>query len=160
MPKPWEEKRFDGNPADKKPDHHEVMRGLEVIPERERVELELRATKDYLKTVLNNVHDAIFIHDVQGKIIDVNRKTLEMYRVSREEAIEFSIADGYSAPGNPVERLPLVWKQVISGQDQHFEWKARRPKDGSEFEVEVFPHQTAPSQRGVCPRECTRYHGT
>ena len=138
MPKPWEEKRFDGNPADKKPDHHEVMRGLEVIPERERVELELRATKDYLKTVLNNVHDAIFIHDVQGKIIDVNRKTLEMYRVSREEAIEFSIADGYSAPGNPVERLPLVWKQVISGQDQHFEWKARRPKDGSEFEVEVF----------------------
>jgi PAS domain S-box-containing protein len=124
--------------ADKKPDRHEVMPGIKVMPERERVELELHATKDYLRTVLNNVHDAIFIHDVQGKVIDVNRKTLEMYRVSREEAIELSIADGYSAPGNPVDRLPMLWKQVMSGRDHFFEWKARRPKDGSEFDVEVF----------------------
>jgi PAS domain S-box-containing protein len=38
-------------------------------------------------TVFDSVHDAIFLHDLDGKIIDVNRTMLEMYGVnSKEEA--------------------------------------------------------------------------
>ena len=71
------------------------------------MEGELQATRDYLRIVFNNVYDAIFIHDVQGKIIDVNRKTLEMYRVSREEAIDLCIIPDYSTPDYSTDKRLL-----------------------------------------------------
>ena len=108
------------------------------ITGRKRVEEELKATKNYLRTVFNNVYDAIFIHDLNGKVLDVNDKMLEMYGVSREEAIELSIVRDYSAPNCPEDQLSSAWRKVISGENQFFEWKAKRPKDGSVFDVEVF----------------------
>ncbi|MGD0231968.1 MAG: PAS domain-containing protein, partial [Syntrophorhabdales bacterium] len=68
---------------------------------RKRVEQELHATKDYLKTVFNKIHDAIFVHDLTGKVVDVNENMLDLYRCSREEAIGLSIIPDYSSPDNP-----------------------------------------------------------
>ena len=110
----------------------------EGVTERSEVEEELRATRNYLRTVFNNVYDAIFIHDVDGKVLDVNDKLLEMYGVSREEAINLYIIADYSAPDNPVEELFSRWGKVMSGENQFFEWRAKRPKDDSVFDVEVF----------------------
>jgi PAS domain S-box-containing protein len=102
------------------------------------VEKELRATKDYLRTVFNNVHDAIFVHDLNGRVVDVNDKLLDIYRVSREDATKLNIVPDYSAPENSLDELPFLWKKVLAGEDRLFEWKAKRPKDGSVFDVEVF----------------------
>ncbi len=115
-----------------------VLAVVSDITERKRVEQELHATRDYLRTVFNNVYDAIFIHDVSGKVVDVNDKLLEMYRVTREEAMNSYIIRDFSAPDNPVAQLPPIWNKVLSGENQFFEWKARRPGDGSIFDVEVF----------------------
>ena len=46
------------------------------ITRRKRMETELNAARDYLRTVFNNVYDAIFVHDLDGKIVDVNDKML------------------------------------------------------------------------------------
>ncbi len=108
------------------------------ITERKRMEGELRSTQDYLRTVFNTGYDAIIIHDLNGKVIDVNDKMLEMYKVSREEAIDLHIIHDYSITENPVDDGFLIWNKVISGKNQFFEWKAKRPKDGSVFDVEVF----------------------
>lgn len=86
---------------------------------------------------MNSVSDAIVIHDIEGNIIDVNDKALQMYGVSKDEALKRSIAD-YSAKGNPVEKLPEIWREVASGAEVNFEWKALRPRDRSEFFVEIF----------------------
>ena len=115
-----------------------VLGVIRDVDERKRVERELQGTRDYLRTVFNNVYDAIFIHDLDGKVIDVNDKLLELYRVSREEAIQLSIIPDYSAPDNSASALPSLWRNVMSGENQFFEWKAKRPKDGSVFDVEVF----------------------
>jgi PAS domain-containing protein len=53
------------------------------ITERKRMEGELRSTKDYLRTVFNAGYDAIIIHDLNGKVIDVNDKMLKLSGVSR-----------------------------------------------------------------------------
>ena len=34
--------------------------------------------------------------------------------------------------------LPVTWEKVIAGKTAFFEWKAKRPNDGSVFDVEVF----------------------
>jgi len=108
------------------------------ITERKRIEKELMATKDYLGTVFNNVYDAILIHDLDGKVVDVNDKMLEMYKVNRGEAIGLNIIRDYSVTVESMEESLSNWKKIIAGENIFVEWKARRPKDGSVFDVEVF----------------------
>jgi PAS domain S-box-containing protein len=103
----------------------------------------------YLRTIFNSVYDAIFIHDLDGTIIDVNDKMLEMYQVNRENAKKLSIRDDYSSPLNPLDQLPPIWQKVISGENQFFEWIARRPNDGSVFNVEVFLRRLSLAEKDV-----------
>ncbi len=108
------------------------------ITERKKMETELRTAKDYLRTVFNNVYDAILIHDRDGKVIDVNDKMLEMYRISREEAIGLNVLRDYSLTDESMVESLSNWDKVMSDEHIFTEWKARRPKDGSVFDVEVF----------------------
>ena len=110
------------------------------FPELQRRLSELRDSEQKLRTVFNSTHDAIFIHDYQGRIEEVNDPMLALYRVPRERALDFAIAD-YSAPGEQRDRLPKLLSQLRQGgKDLLFEWRARRPLDGSEFDVEVALH--------------------
>jgi PAS domain S-box-containing protein len=112
-------------------------------------ERETGYTDAYLRTIFNSVYDAIFIHDFDGTIIDVNDKMLEMYQVDRENAKKLSIRDDYSSPHNPLDQLPPIWQKVISGENQFFKWIARRPKDGSVFDVEVFLRRLSLAEKDV-----------
>jgi PAS domain S-box-containing protein len=115
-----------------------VLACVRDISARKRAEQELAVTKDYLKTIFNNIHDGVFVHDVEGKVLDVNDKLLDLYRFStREEAIGLSIMADYTTPeGRP--DFPGIWKKIIAGEDGFFECKGRRPKDGHTFDAEVF----------------------
>jgi PAS domain S-box-containing protein len=107
------------------------------ISERKKVERELVATKNYLNTVFNNIHDAIFLHDVNGKVVDVNDKMLEMYGCTREEAIGLSIIPDYALDDGIVDQ-PALWKRTLQGENHFFECRGRRPRDGYEFDGEIF----------------------
>lgn len=91
-----------------------------------------------LKTVYDSVNDAIFIHELDGRIIDVNKRMLEMYGVNREEALKLSILLDYSSKENPLEELEGIWNEVVKGEKAVFEWIAKRPKEGTTFYAEVF----------------------
>lgn len=103
--------------------------------------------EEAFRAIFNSVHDAIFIHELDGTIIDVNQTMLRMYGVnSKEEAVKLSIIEDYSSPDSPVDQLPKWWEKVISGESLLFEWKARRPGDGSVFDAEVFLKKNIPHQ--------------
>ncbi|ADU67260.1 PAS sensor protein [Desulfurispirillum indicum S5] len=101
------------------------------------------------KTILENMNDAIFIHDVNGQILEVNENMLRMYGVSAEEALSFDIARDYSAPDNDFTLLPTMWQQVVQGEVRRFEWHARRPHDGSSFYVDVILRKISLDERDV-----------
>ena len=106
--------------------------------EKQQAVTELKSVTDSLWVIFNSVYDAIFIHELDGSIIEVNDKMLEMFGINRDEVALYSIRDDYSAPDNPADQLPSKWHDAMSGKAQFFEWKARRPKDGSIFDVEIF----------------------
>jgi diguanylate cyclase (GGDEF)-like protein/PAS domain S-box-containing protein len=91
-----------------------------------------------LRDVLDGCYDAIFVHDAQGAILEVNQRMLEMYGVTREQALAMDIGRDYSSPDSPVASLPGIWEAVLAGESRLFEWTARRPADGSAFDVEVY----------------------
>lgn len=98
----------------------------------------LLESESNLRIILDSVFDAVFIHELDGTIIEVNKQMLDMYRVTREEAASFSFKDDYSTPDNPIDSLTEIWQAALSGEERLFEWRARRPGDGSVFDVEIY----------------------
>ncbi len=114
------------------------------VAERKRAEeqlktagREIRQSKDMFRAFLDHSYDAVFIHDTEGKVLDVNATTLRLYQVTREEALGYTIAD-YTGPANPMDEAHEHWERALAGDDQLFPWQARHPKDGSVFDVEVY----------------------
>jgi PAS domain S-box-containing protein len=108
------------------------------ILRRRRTEEALRESEARYATIFNTVHDALFLHDENGGVLDVNAPMAELFGVARDEARGMSISRDFSGPGNPVEEMPSIWKRVAAGEKVVLEWNARRPKDGTCFPTEVW----------------------
>jgi PAS domain S-box-containing protein len=94
--------------------------------------------RNYLKTIFNKIDAAIFVHDLEGKLVDVNERSLQMFNCTYEEAMSFAISE-YWVPGTPLtDYQSVLWQKLMSGENQCLELKARRPKDGPVFDVGVF----------------------
>ena len=96
----------------------------------------LKRAERRLATIFHSTHDAIIIHDLDGRILEVNEKMRVMYGLTRERALSATIEE-ISAPDMPREAVREKWERVMAGEPQLFEWKARRPLDGAAFHVEV-----------------------
>lgn len=107
------------------------------ISESKRDHFALLESQANLRTVFDSVNDGILVHTQDGVVIEVNQRFLSMYGVSREQAGSLSIPQ-LSSPSAPLDTLPDIWSKVLAGQNQSFEWRARRPGDSQEFDVEVF----------------------
>ncbi|MEG4113098.1 MULTISPECIES: PAS domain S-box protein [unclassified Microcoleus] len=107
------------------------------IGDRKQAEAALQVSEQNLRTIFNNVYDAILIHDLEGNILDFNNRMLEMYRVTPEQATKLSIKNDYSSSDNPIEQMGKLWERVLAGETGRVEWKARRPNDGSTFDAEI-----------------------
>ena len=118
------------------------------ITEKTRAEIALKNSEERFKRIVNSVYDAIFIHDMQGNVLDVNESMLKLYRVNRDEASKYTIED-YSCKDNPLKTLPTIWKQVVNGKPHFFEWKAKRPHDQHLFDVEVFLRKISFNEKDV-----------
>ncbi len=114
---------------------------------RDRLYNKIKSSESNLMAIFNSVYDAIIIHDAEGKIVDVNDRMLEMYRVTRNEARGLSIERDLSTPDNPIGTLPAIWEKALAGEDQLFEWKGRRPSDGVSFYAEVYLRRITLSSR-------------
>lgn len=93
---------------------------------------------DDYREILDSINDAIFIHDLNtGVLLDVNHKTCEMYRCSREEALMMTIKD-VSLDEHPyTEADAMEWmKKAANGEPQLFEW-LNKDKQGRLFWVEI-----------------------
>ncbi|OPY08050.1 MAG: Blue-light-activated protein [Syntrophus sp. PtaB.Bin001] len=107
------------------------------ITERKRADLALQESEQALRTIFNSSYDAIFIHDLEGRILNCNQKMLDLYQVTKEQALRFTIMDDFSAPGSSLDEKRKLWDRALAGETLAFEWKAKRPNDGFVFPVEV-----------------------
>ncbi len=94
------------------------------------------------REIFNASTDAIFIHDLDGKILDINESMLKMYGYEFEEIADMSIADLSSQnDGYTLDKATEFVKKAIEGQPQVFDWQAKTKK-GDFFWVEVSLKRT------------------
>ena len=97
----------------------------------------LRESKNNYRDIFNTTHDALFVNDASGRIIEANKAAEIMFGYAREELLHMSVEDLISGepPYSFSEALLLMEKSLREGT-QEFEWVARRKK-GESFWVEM-----------------------
>jgi PAS domain S-box-containing protein len=112
---------------------------IEEISERKRAAAELNESEQRFRGVFDSIGEGIFIHDAaDGSILMVNRRMAEMYGISPDEAKTFGPDQLSSGEPNYTATDAGFWfRKAASEGPQVFEWRARRPHDGSLFWVEV-----------------------
>ncbi|MCU0527114.1 MAG: PAS domain S-box protein [Elainella sp. Prado103] len=114
---------------------------------RQRTQELVRSEQD-LRTIFNNVYDAILIHDMDGTILDANDRAMELRGATKEQLIGSNIPD-LSAPDAPLDRLPAILQRVQAGETMRFEWREKRFDNQACFDVEVSLRQVILDNRPV-----------
>lgn len=114
--------------------------GLRLL-ESEKYQKELKKSEQYINTIFNSVNDAIFIHDSDGTIIDINKTAVRMFGYTHDELIgmkiEKLISESSPCSGEDVTQL---FKNVNSEeQPQIFELIGKN-KGKQDFWIEVNIH--------------------
>ncbi|MBT9457342.1 MAG: diguanylate cyclase [Burkholderiaceae bacterium] len=94
----------------------------------------LRSSEQRLRSLFDQAGEGIFVADLDGRYVDVNRAACEMLGYARAELVGKTIAD--LIPPGDLPRLAQSKQQLIGGAAELAEWTLRR-KDGSQLPVEV-----------------------
>jgi len=89
--------------------------------------LQTATSEENYRSVFNGVNEAIIVHELGSeKIIDVNQKMCEMYKTTKEDAINNQLTK-FVAGVSPytVEDAAILIKKATDGSPQLFEWLAK-----------------------------------
>lgn len=115
-----------------------LSRARHELAVRLEAEEALRRSEERFRTIYDSVNEAVFLHDAAtGAILDVNRKTVEMYGWSREEFLTLDSSDACSGePGYSSADATSWLERASKGESPSFLWHARR-RDRTLFWCEV-----------------------
>jgi len=97
----------------------------------------LRESEKNYREIFDVSIDALFIHDNDGRVLDVNGRMCSMFGYDRDSALKLSIQDISMGlpPYSQSEARKLIGKAMADGT-QVFEWRTKR-SDGTLFWSEV-----------------------
>jgi len=152
-PEQWQElmERIDRSYQQADQDRYTLERSLTLSSQemqdlyrrqRESSESRLRAERDKLRSA--NAHlqalyegspDMIFLHGQDGRLLDVNDQTLQVFGYTRQEMLEADLGALMGA-GFTGDMAMARIQRAFDGERLEFEWVGRR-KSGEEFPIEV-----------------------
>jgi two-component system, cell cycle sensor histidine kinase and response regulator CckA len=113
---------------------------------RRRAEDEVRASEGRYRAIVENTNDALYIHDFDGNILDVNEDACRMVGYTRDELLGANLAK-IDSPENTGLR-PARMKQLLKDDSTLFEGSQIR-KDGSLVPVEISAKVVTHKGKGI-----------
>lgn len=105
------------------------------ITDKKEARQALERSQLQLRMLIEQAGDAFFIHDYEGRILDVNQRACDTLGYSREELLRMTI-DDIDIEAREKKHKALFWNRLKPGQYVTFEGVHRR-KDGTTYPVEV-----------------------
>lgn len=102
--------------------------------EERKAQKALKESEKKFIAVMDQAPDAFFMHNINGQIVNVNKKACQNLGYTKEELLTKTIAD--IDPEAISKGKDKLWSKVINGERVSFESHHKR-KDGSLFPVEV-----------------------
>ncbi len=112
------------------------------IVSHKKTAADIAISRKKLEDIFNSAHDAIFIYDLHGKVIDVNATMLDIFGVTKETALQYSMQKNFKSNVNNDIDLPAIWQKALLGEDQEFQWNATRNTETQHFRAQVNLHKT------------------
>jgi PAS domain S-box-containing protein len=143
----WRHLKKDGTPIQVEITSHsldfafhraELVLALDVT-ERLAMQERVAESERRHREVLDSLREAVFVHDGEtGRILQVNQRVLEMYRVTEEEVLAEGNFDRYSChdEGYGAQEAGRWLRLARDVGPQQFEWRSRTG-DGHDFWSEV-----------------------
>ena len=104
------------------------------ITKRKLADRALRENEEKYRNLFQNSHDAIFLHDLSGGIIDVNSRVMDLFGYEKQEILTLTIDKLH--PKNELAKSAQAFKDIEKKGYVDFEINFNR-KDGSIFPAEV-----------------------
>jgi len=111
-----------------------VLAIVEDVTETRSKQAELEQSQKRFQTLFNSSTDGIFILDLKGNFIDINRTAHERLGYSRDEMLASSVSE--LDPPEFREKVPKRMRQIMESGQTVFE-SAHFRKDGSIMPVEI-----------------------
>jgi len=110
----------------------------EELAERQRVSEALQQSEEQSRLIVESALDAIFIEDLDGRVLDCNEFACKMYGYSRAEMLQLKAYD--LIPPNVANHLPnFITQEVLDGLSFTQSFGVR--KNGEAFPTEVNLHR-------------------
>lgn len=111
--------------------YHAIARDITA---RKLVDQELRESEEKYRTLVNGMHDTVWVIDFNGRFIDTNNAATEILGYTREELLSMGPADIDSSLD--VAAIKSLIKRLPSDQLQIFE-TSHSTKNGKQIPVEI-----------------------
>jgi len=107
------------------------------ISERKNTELALQESEHKFRSLMEQAVEMLFLHETDGRIVDVNRASIETTGYSREELLSMTVFDIDPDAGDR-EDPKRIWEE-LSPDNPPFIFEVRHQrKDGSIYPAEVI----------------------
>ncbi|MBN2310467.1 MAG: PAS domain S-box protein [Candidatus Hydrogenedentes bacterium] len=95
----------------------------------------LRESEERFRVLIENASDAFYLHDMSGRLVDVNQRACDDLGYTRDELLEKGVFDIEVASERQDDKQ-AIWERLASGAPVTIEGRHRR-KDGTTFPVEL-----------------------
>lgn len=117
-----------------------VQGSFQDITRNKTIEVALKENVEKYRNLFNHFVAGIYLHDLEGHIIDINPNACKQLGYTKSELLELTVFDLHPDPTDsinlPRDEIIRQWKQWQQGQNYVLEAEHKR-KDGSIFPVQV-----------------------
>ncbi len=124
-----------GHPISENGNVVKVVGNIQDITKQVNDEEMIRQSEEKFRALIEQTNQALFLHDMDGNIVEVNKATTRMTGYTTEELLQLTVFDIDPNIESRFDRN-TIWYSIEPHIEKDFETRHRR-KDGSTYPVEI-----------------------